>query len=202
MVLWKQRRLPGIIVKKKTIDTKRIEKAVRDILIAIGEDPEREGLKDTPRRVAKLYSEIFRGILEDAGKNIKVYKQVKYDEIIIVKDIPFYSMCEHHLLPFFGKIHIAYIPRDNKITGFSNLLDFVDTASRRPQIQERLTQEIADTIMRVLNPLGVFVIVEARQLCLEMQGKKRTGEYTVTSAIRGAFKREATRLEALNLMRE
>jgi len=187
---------------KGKVDKRKIVRAVREILIAIGEDPDREGLKDTPKRVANLYADLFSGVTEDASKTIKIYRQVKYDEIIIVKGIPFFSMCEHHLIPFFGKANVAYIPKNNNITGFSNIIKLVDVASSKPQIQERLTQEIADSIMDVLKPLGVFVIVEARQLCLEMQGLKKTGEFTVTSAIRGGFKREATRLEALNLMKE
>lgn len=185
---------------KKKIDLEKIEKAIREIIIAIGEDPERDGLKSTPKRVAELYKEFFKGLYLDPKKTIKVYREKKYDEIIIIKDVSFYSICEHHFLPFFGKVHIAYIPKDNTITGFSNIIDFIDIVSRKPQIQERLTQEIADVIMDVINPLGVFVIVEARQLCLEMQGLKKSGTITTTSAIRGAFKRESTRLEALNLM--
>lgn len=185
---------------KKKIDTAKIEKAIRDIIIAIGEEPDRDGLKDTPKRVSKLYQELFKGLYVDPKKTIKVYKEKKYDEIIIIKDVSFYSICEHHLLPFFGKVHMAYIPKENTITGFSNIIEFIDIASRKPQIQERLTQEIADVMMDVLNPLGVLVIVEARQLCLEMQGLKKSGTITTTSAIRGAFKRESTRLEALNLI--
>jgi len=183
------------------VDQKRIEKAIREILLAIGEDPEREGLKDTPKRIAKLYAEIFSGVGVDPKKEIKVYRAKNYDEIIMVRDIPFYSMCEHHLLPFFGKVHIAYIPKEDRITGFSNLVRIVDVASKRPQLQERMTSEIADMIMEALRPLGVLVIVEARQLCLEMQGLKKTGETTITSAIRGAFRREATRLEALSFIK-
>jgi|UniRef100_A0A7C4U6E0 GTP cyclohydrolase I len=186
---------------KKRIDIDKIERAIREIIIAIGEDPEREGLKDTPKRIANLYAELFKGLFYDAKKSIKIYKEEKYDEIIILKDIPFYSICEHHFLPFFGKVHIAYIPKDNKITGFSNIIEFIDITSRKPQIQERFTQEVADMMMDVLNPMGVLVIVEARQLCLEMQGLEKSGTITTTSAIRGAFKRESTRLEALNLIK-
>lgn len=185
---------------KKKIDTAKIEKAIKDIIIAIGENPERDGLKDTPKRVAKLYQELFKGLYVDPQKTIKVYKEKRYDEIIIIKDVSFYSICEHHFLPFFGKVHIAYIPKDNKITGFSNIIEFIDIASRKPQIQERFTQEIADVMMEVINPLGVLVIVEARQLCLEMQGLQKSGTITTTSAIRGAFKKEPTRLEALTLI--
>ncbi|MCK4420737.1 GTP cyclohydrolase I FolE [candidate division WOR-3 bacterium] len=182
------------------MDQKRIKKAVREIIEALGEDPSREGLKKTPERVSRMYSDILKGIGKNPEKSIKVYHAANYDEIIIIKDIPFYSFCEHHFLPFFGKVHIAYIPKDDRITGYANLVEVVDVYSQRLQLQERMTAEIADTIMKILKPMGTFVIIEARQLCLEMQGLKKQGERTVTSAIRGAFERERTRLEALSLM--
>ena len=184
------------------MEKQKIKELVKELIKAIGENPEREGLKNTPDRVAKMYEKIFSGIGRDPKKEIRVYRTKNYDEIIMVKNISFYSMCEHHLLPFFGKVHIAYIPKDNRITGFSNIIGVVDSIASRLQIQERMTAEIADILMEILKPMGVFVIVEARQLCLEMQGLKKTGETTVTSAIRGAFKRESTRLEALSLIKE
>lgn len=182
------------------MNQEKIKKAIRTILEAIDEDPEREGLKRTPERIAEMYTDILKGINMDPDKTIHVYKATNYDEIIIIKDIPFYSFCEHHLLPFFGKVNIAYIPKDDRITGYSNMIEVVEVFSQRLQLQERMTAQIADTIMRILKPMGAFVIIEARQLCLEMQGLKKQGEVTVTSAIRGAFERERTRLEALNLM--
>jgi len=182
------------------MDKKRIEKAIKEIIEAIGDNPDREGLRRTPERVAKMYSELFKGINKNPEKVIRVYNTPHYDEIIILKDISFYSFCEHHLLPFFGKVHIAYIPKDDKITGFSNLIDIVQIYSERLQLQERMTAQIADSIMNVLKPMGVLVIIEARQLCLEIQGLKKIGQKTVTSAIRGVFKKESTRLEALNLI--
>ncbi len=182
------------------MNQKKIRKSVREIIEALGDDPNREGLKKTPERVARMYADIFKGIEQEPGKAIRIYHATNYDEIIIIKDIPFYSFCEHHLLPFFGKVHIAYIPKDDHITGYANLIEVVELFSQRLQLQERMTAEIADTIMNTLKPMGAFVIIEARQLCLEMQGLKKQGEITVTSAIRGAFERERTRLEALNLM--
>jgi GTP cyclohydrolase I len=182
------------------MDQEKIEKAIKEIIKAIGEDPDREGLKHTPERVAKMYSDVFKGINEKPEKVIRIYSTPRYDEIIILKDISFYSFCEHHLLPFFGKVHIAYIPKDDKITGYSNLIKIVQIYSERLQLQERMTAEIADSIMEILKPMGTLVIIEARQLCLEIQGLKKVGQKTVTSAIRGAFKKESTRLEALNLI--
>lgn len=184
------------------MDLKRIEKAVADILIAIGEDPNREGLKNTPRRIARLYKEIFAGVNTDPAKVMRVYRVKNQEEMIIVKDIPFYSMCEHHLLPFFGKAHIVYIPKKNRITGFSNLIKVVDILARKPQIQERLTSEIADLLVARLQPMGLLVVIEAEQLCLSMTGVKKPGHLTVTSAIRGVMRHPATRNEALSLLRK
>jgi len=184
------------------VDKKRIEKAVAEILKAIGENPRREGLKDTPRRVAEMYEEVFAGIRQDPKKQLKVYQAKNEDEMIIVRDIPFYSFCEHHLLPFFGKAHLVYIPKENKITGFSSLVRVVDVMARRPILQEKLTHEIADFLMKNLQPLGVLVVIEAEHLCLSMIGVKKPGTLTVTSAIRGVMRSTATRAEAFSLIKD
>ncbi|RKQ61711.1 GTP cyclohydrolase I [Thermovibrio guaymasensis] len=181
-------------------DSERIEKAVREILIAIGEDPDREGLKDTPKRVAKLYEEILSGY-NDSPENHLVLFTEKYDEMIIVKDIPFYSMCEHHMLPFFGKAHVAYIPDNSKVTGLSKLARIVDVYAKRFQLQERMTEQIADAVMAKLNAKGVMVVVEAQHLCMIMRGVKKPGSYTVTSAVKGIMREEPTRMEALFLLK-
>jgi GTP cyclohydrolase I len=183
------------------IDKRKIEKAVSDILTAIGEDQNREGLKDTPRRVARMYEEIFSGVQKDPRKELKTYKTKNEDEMIIIKDIPFYSVCEHHLLPFFGKAHVVYIPKENKITGFSSLVRVIDVMARRPLLQERLTHEIADFLMANLMPMGVMVVIEAEHLCLSMIGVKKPGTLTVTSAIRGVMRSAATRAEAFSLIK-
>ncbi len=181
-------------------DSERIEKAVREILIAIGEDPDREGLKDTPKRVAKMYEEILSGY-NDSPENHLVLFTEKYDEMIIVKDIPFYSMCEHHMLPFFGKTHVAYIPDNSKVTGLSKLARIVDVYAKRLQLQERMTEQIADAVMAKLNAKGVMVVVEAQHLCMIMRGVKKPGSYTVTSAVKGIMREEPTRMEALFLLK-
>jgi GTP cyclohydrolase IA len=184
------------------IDNNKIEQAVQMILEAIGEDPQREGLVDTPKRVARMYQEIFGGLHQDAGDHLQVLFSEDHEEMVLVKDISFYSMCEHHLLPFFGKAHIAYIPRSGKITGLSKLARTVETIAKRPQLQERLTTQIADMIMNKLNPHGVVVVVEAEHMCMTMRGVKKPGSHTVTSAVRGVFKtNDATRAEALSLIR-
>ncbi|MEW6685446.1 MAG: GTP cyclohydrolase I FolE [Candidatus Edwardsbacteria bacterium] len=185
----------------KKIDRRKIERAIKSLLEAIGENPQREGLRETPRRIAEMYEEIFAGLKADPKKEIRLYTTKNEDEMIIVRDIVFYSICEHHLLPFFGKAHIVYIPRENKITGFSNLVRVVEVLARRPQLQERLTTDIADALMEILHPLGILVVVEAEHLCLTMRGVKKPGSLTVTSAIRGGMRKEATRLEALSLIR-
>lgn len=184
------------------MDKERIEKAVREILIAIGEDPDREGLLDTPKRIANMYEEIFSGINEDPGKHLQVYfEEEKHEELVLVKDIPFYSMCEHHLVPFFGKVHVGYLPKDGKLTGLSKLARVVETVSKRPQLQERLTSTVADIITRELNPYGVIVVVEAEHMCMTMRGVKKPGSKTVTSAVRGLFNRDAkARAEAIALI--
>ncbi|WP_457568919.1 GTP cyclohydrolase I FolE [Desulfurobacterium sp.] len=182
------------------IDKERIKKAVREILIAIGEDPDREGLKDTPKRVANMYEEILAGY-EDSPENHSVLFSEKYDEMIIVKDIPFFSMCEHHMLPFFGKIHIAYIPSEEKVTGLSKLARIADVYAKRLQLQERMTEQIANAIMEKFNAKGVMVIVEAQHLCMIMRGAKKPGSFTITSAIKGILRNEPTRTEALFLIK-
>lgn len=184
------------------MNLKKIEKAVRDILEAIGEDVKREGIKDTPARVARMYAEIFSGIGKDPAKEINVFHNEDHEEMIMVKDIPFYSMCEHHLVPFIGKAHIVYIPRKGHITGLSKLVRVVDAYAKRPQVQERLTSQIADTLMKKMNPQGVLVIIEAEHLCMSMRGVKKPGSVTVTSAVRGIFRKNpATRSEALSLLK-
>lgn len=187
--------------KIKHPDGPRIEKAVKELLLAVGEDPDREGLLDTPCRVARMYEEILSGMAADPIDELKVYTAKNEDEMILVKDITFHSLCEHHLLPFFGKVHIAYIPRNNKITGFSSLVKVVEAMAKRLQLQERLAADIADLLMKKLKPLGVLVVVEAEHLCLTMRGVKKPGSSVVTSAIRGGMKRESTRLEALSLIK-
>jgi GTP cyclohydrolase I len=183
------------------MDKKKIKKAVYDILKAIGEDPERDGLKDTPRRVADMYEEIFGGIKRNADEDLKVFFEKEHDEIILLKDIPFYSICEHHMVPFIGKAHVAYIPDANRITGLSKIARVVDTFSRRLQVQERLTTEIADTLMRKLKPKGVLVVIEAEHLCMSMRGVKKPGIMTTTSAVKGIFRTsQKTRSEALSLI--
>jgi len=184
------------------IDKERIARAIHEIIVAIGEDPEREGLVKTPDRVADMFAEIFSGIGKDIEGDIAVYTTSNQDEMIVMRDIPFYSMCEHHLLPFFGSVSIAYIPDNNRITGFSALARVVENMSKRPQLQERMTTEIADALVKVLKPLGVFVIMRAQHLCVSMRGVKKSGTWTVTSAMRGIMRKEATRLEALSLMGE
>lgn len=184
------------------MDKLRIEKAVREILFAIGEDPEREGLIDTPKRIANMYEEIFSGLAEDPAKHLEIYFQKeKYEELVLVKDIPFYSTCEHHLVPFVGKAHVAYIPKNGKLTGLSKLARVVETVSRRPQLQERLTATVADTINKKLEPYGVIVVVEAEHMCMTMRGVKKPGAMTVTSAIRGIFESDSkARAEVMSMI--
>jgi GTP cyclohydrolase I len=183
------------------MNQEKIRDAVLMILEAIGEDPEREGLRDTPDRVARMYAEIFRGLGENPAQYLECIFNEEHDEMILVKDIPFHSMCEHHLVPFIGKAHVAYIPRNGKITGLSKLTRVVESFARRPQVQERLTREIADIIMEELNPLGVAVVVEAEHLCISFRGVKKPGTKTVTSAVRGLFRNSAkTRAEFFSLV--
>ena len=181
----------------------KIEKAVRQILEAIGEDPQRKDLLETPRRVAQMYEEIFSGIKQDPEKELEVILDQKHHEIILLRGIPLYSICEHHLLPFSGKVNIAYIPKNGRVTGLSKLARVVDILARRPQVQERLTTQIAEIVMNKLKPLGVMVVIEAEHLCMSMRGVRKPGTMTVTSAVRGIFKEnELTRSEALALMRQ
>lgn len=185
----------------KKINRKKVEQGIKLLLAGIGENLKREGLKDTPRRIADFYEEVFAGLRDNPQKELKLYNSPNQDELIIAKDIPFYSMCEHHLLPFFGKVHIAYIPQKNKVTGFSHLARAVDIMAKKPQLQERLTSQIADTLMKTLKAKGVLVIVEAEQLCLSMRGLKKQGILTITSAARGVMRKSDERAEALNLMK-
>ena len=184
------------------MDKERIQNAVREILIAVGEDPDREGLVETPKRVANMYEEIFAGLTEDPKQHIKLFNEQSNDEMVIVKDIPFYSMCEHHLLPFFGKAHIGYIPSDNKIIGLSKLARIVDNFAKKPQVQERLTSDIADFLNDNLQPKGVAVIMEADHMCMTMRGARAAGSKTQTSALRGIMRTDAkTRAEVLSLLK-
>ena len=184
------------------MDKKRIEKAVCDILTAVGDDPKRPDLVETPKRVADMYEEILGGTTADPEKELEVVFEKDHDEIVLLKGIPLYSICEHHLLPFFGKAHVAYIPSNNKVTGLSKLVRVVDIFAKRLQIQERITTDIADIIMRKLNPKGVMVIIEAEHLCMSMRGVKKPGVLTITSAVRGEFRKNAkTRTEAMALIR-
>ncbi len=184
------------------MDKERIQNAVREILIAVGENPDREGLVETPKRVANMYEEIFAGLTEDPKQHIKLFNEQSNDEMVIVKDIPFYSMCEHHLLPFFGKAHIGYIPSDNKIIGLSKLARIVDNFAKKPQVQERLTSDIADFLNDNLQPKGVAVIMEAEHMCMTMRGARAAGSKTQTSARRGIMRTDAkTRAEVLSLLK-
>ena len=183
------------------IDKKAIEEHIRGILIALGDDPDREGLLETPQRVARMYAEVFAGLHRDINKDIKVFHGEGNDEMILIGDIPFYSMCEHHLLPFHGKAHVVYIPRDGKIFGLSKVARIVDTLSRKPQLQEKLTSEIADAIEQAVDARSVCVVLEAEHLCMTMRGIRKPGSKTVTSAMRGGCRTDArTRNEALALI--
>jgi len=184
------------------MDKVKIENAIKDILEAIGEDPNREGLVETPRRIADMYEEIFCGIDSDPSLHLDVqFNDEKHNELVLVKDIPLYSMCEHHLVPFFGKAHVGYIPKDGRLTGLSKLARVVETISRKPQLQERITSQVADIIMEKLDPYGVIVVIEAEHMCMAMRGVKKPGSKTITSAVRGILKTdEKSRSEALNLI--
>jgi GTP cyclohydrolase I len=185
------------------VDHARIEAAVREILFAIGEDPDRDGLLNTPARVARMYAEVCGGLHEDPHKHLQVTFEAGHDEMVMVRDIPLYSLCEHHLIPFIGKAHVAYIPgEDGRITGLSKLARLVDAYAKRPQVQERLTAQVADEIVRTLQPRGVLVVIEAEHLCMSMRGVRKAGASTVTSAVRGLFRENAaTRAEAMDFVR-
>lgn len=186
---------------EKEMDKKKIEEAIKTIIKEIDPDPDRPDLSRTPERVAKMYEEIFAGAFTDVDEVLQVLLSEQHDEIVLVKDIPVYSMCEHHMLPFYGKAHVAYIPKDNRITGLSKLARIVDVLARRLQVQERLTASIANIVMKKLKPYGVIVVMEAEHLCMIMRGVKKPGSYTITSAVRGVFKKnEKTRAEALSLI--
>jgi GTP cyclohydrolase IA len=190
------------LAEKPPVDQARIERAVREILFAIGEDPERDGLLDTPARVARMYAEQFAGLRQRPEDVLTTVFDAEYDEIVLVRDIEMYSMCEHHLVPFFGKAHIGYIPNvKGEITGLSKLARLVDVYARRPQVQERMTCQVADALMRILEPRGVIVVLECEHLCMSMRGVRKPGATTVTSAVRGIFRKEArTRAEAMSLL--
>jgi len=182
---------------------KKIEQGVRMILEAIGENPEREGLVDTPERVAKMYEEIFAGLKQDPSEFFDVIYSENHEELVLVKDIAFYSMCEHHLIPFYGKAHIAYIPQSGKVAGLSKLARAVETIASRPQLQERITTNLADVLMEKLNPMGVLIMLEAEHMCMTMRGIKKPGTKAITTAARGIFKtNNSVRSEVLSIMRD
>jgi GTP cyclohydrolase IA len=184
------------------VDFPRIEAAVREILLAIGEDPDRDGLQATPGRVARMYAEVFSGLREAPDHHLQVVFEADHDEMVMVRDIALTSMCEHHLVPFIGKAHVAYIPGDDgRVTGLSKLARLVDAYAKRPQVQERLTSQIADEIERTLRPKGVLVVIEAEHLCMSMRGVRKPGASTVTSSVRGLFRdNTATRFEAMRFI--
>lgn len=182
-------------------DEQRVERAVRELLFAIGENPDRDGLRDTPARVARSYREIFGGVQSRAEDVLTTTFDLGHDEMVIVRDIEMYSTCEHHLVPFHGMAHIGYIPNENgRITGLSKLARLVDVFARRPQVQERLTTQVADALVRILEPRGAIVVVEAEHLCMSMRGVRKPGAKTVTSAVRGSLRNPATRAEAMALI--
>jgi GTP cyclohydrolase I len=186
-----------------SVDTKRIEAAVLEILAAVGEDPGRDGLLKTPERVARMYEELFVGFAENPADHLEVTFAADHDEMVMVRDIPFASLCEHHMVPFMGRAHVAYIPgSDGRITGLSKLARLVDGFARRLQVQERMTSQIADAIEEALDPKGVLVVVDAEHLCMSMRGVKKSGTSTVTSAVRGLFRTDtSTRFEAMQFVR-
>ena len=182
-------------------DQDRVEAAIRELLIAVGEDPDREGLRETPARVARSYREIFAGLYQEPGDVLTTTFDLGHEEMVLVKDIEVYSCCEHHLVPFHGVAHVGYIPSaDGRITGLSKLARLVEVYARRPQVQERLTSQIADAMMQHLTPRGVIVVIECEHLCMSMRGVRKTGARTVTSAVRGQLRDPATRAEAMSLI--
>ncbi|MFC0582369.1 GTP cyclohydrolase I FolE [Micrococcoides hystricis] len=189
--------------KPREVDLPKIEAAVRDILEAIGEDPDRDGLMDTPKRVAKAYAEFFAGLHRDGADVLGTTFDIEHEELVLVKDIPFYSMCEHHLLPFYGVAHVGYIPsKEGKITGLSKLARLVEVYARRPQVQERLNAQIVEDLMEHLNPQGAIVVLEAEHMCMSMRGIRKPGSKTITSAVRGQLRETSTRLEAMSLIHQ
>lgn len=183
------------------IDLDRIEAAVREILLAIGENPDRDGLAETPFRVARAYQEAFKGLHQDPAELLTTTFDIGHQELVLVRDVSFYSMCEHHLVPFFGRAHIGYIPSaEGRVTGLSKLARLVDIYAKRPQVQEQLTTEVVDALMEHLKPQGAIVVVEAEHLCMSMRGVSKPGAKTITSAVRGALRNAATRSEAMSLI--
>lgn len=184
-------------------DLDKIQQAVTMIIEAVGEDPNREGLLDTPKRVAKMYAEVFQGLDQDPKEHFDVVFGEDHEELVLVKDIPFYSMCEHHFVPFYGKAHIGYIPRNGKVTGLSKLARAVEAVAKRPQLQERITTTVAEAIVDKLDPHGVVVVIEAEHMCMTMRGVKKPGAKTITSAVRGCFVNDAAaRAEVFSLIRQ
>jgi GTP cyclohydrolase I len=192
----------GWDLPRPDFDLPRIERAVREILLAVGEDPERDGLAETPARVARAYTEQFAGLRQTPEDVLTTVFDADHDEMVLVRDIEVYSTCEHHLVPFFGNAHVGYIPNPKgQITGLSKLARLVDVYARRPQVQERMTSQVADAMMAVLEPRGVIVVIEAEHLCMSMRGVRKPGAKTVTSAVRGAFRdSDSTRAEAMSLL--
>ncbi len=185
-----------------SVDHQRIKQAVRMILEAIGEDPDREGLLDTPERVARMYAEVFSGLEEEPEAYFKVIFSEDHEELVLVKDIPFYSVCEHHLVPFYGMAHVGYIPKEGRVVGLSKLVRAIEAVAKRPQLQERITSRVADAIVNALEPHGVVVVIEAEHMCMTMRGVKKPGAKTVTSAVRGIFATDPmARAEAFQLIR-
>lgn len=185
------------------VDKNKIEVAVKMILEAIGENPDREGLLDTPKRVAKMYEEVFSGLHQDPSDHLQVYFSEEYDQYVLVQDINFHSMCEHHLLPFFGRVHVAYYPQDNAVVGLSKIPRVVDAIAKRPQLQERMSKQIGDTIEAAIQTKGVMVMIEAEHMCMAMRGIKKQGSTTKTIYSTGVFKEEAAlRAEVLNLIKD
>ncbi len=182
-------------------DQPRAEAAIRELLLAVGEDPERDGLKETPARVARMYAEVFAGMRQNPQDVLTTTFDLAHDELVLVRDIELWSHCEHHLVPFFGKAHVGYIPADDgRITGLSKLARLVDVFAKRPQVQERLTTQIADSLQQILQPRGVIVVIEAEHLCMAMRGIHKPGSITTTSAVRGQLRDSATRAEAMSLI--
>ena len=188
-------------IAAQPFDHARVEAAVRELLVAIGEDPSREGLRDTPSRFARAYEEMFRGLRQDPAEILTTTFELGHDELVLVKDIEVASTCEHHLVPFYGYAHVGYIPgTEGRITGLSKLARLVDVYAKRPQVQERLTTQVADSLCRLLEPAGVIVVVEAEHLCMTMRGVRKPGAKTLTSAVRGQLRNPATRAEAMSLI--